>query len=66
MRAFRDVSEKTYIREKLPFPDGMIKLGSIGTQLPDDSGNRRYFAELPDDSGDFHFTAELPDDSGEF
>lgn len=38
MRRFRDVSEKTYVREKLPFPDGLIRLGSLGTQLPDDSG----------------------------
>lgn len=38
MRRFRDVSEKTYVREKLPFPDGLIRLGSLGTQLPDNSG----------------------------
>lgn len=77
MSGFRDVREKTYIREKCPWPSYSSesdnhpdRLGEIyesdslpeRLELPDDSGDIP-FAELPDDSGDMFF-AELPDDSG--
>ena len=58
MRGFRDVREKTYIREKCPWP-----------RYSSESDNLPKRLELPDDSGDLPygctFRMELPDDSGD-
>lgn len=58
MRGFRDVREKTYIREKCPWPSYSRESDNLPERL-----------ELPDDSGDLPygctFRMELPDDSGD-
>ena len=71
MRGFRDVREKTYIREKCPWPCYRNESDNLSDRLGEicESDSLPERLELPDDSGDLPygctFRMELPDESGD-